>query len=96
MTRDEAQEALHELNGAIGVAVSLIRSQKEILDRFFAESESMASIGPILDPTLFNSSERRAVEALVTPVYRAAQNLLSTYDEQQAKGLDALAKVKAA
>ena len=50
----------------------------------------MDSVGPILDPTLWNSSERRVTEALLTPVYRAASDLIETYDGSKA----ALEKVK--
>lgn len=95
-TREEAQERLHALNAAIATAVVLIKSEAKTLEQFFAEAEHMASVSPILDPTLFNSSERRAAEALLTPIYKAARDLVRAYEEQQAKGLEALQRVRTA
>ncbi|QZN99758.1 hypothetical protein [Chenggangzhangella methanolivorans] len=71
----------------------MIREHRDTLDRFFAEQRSMDSVGAILDPTLFNSSERRATEQILTPIYRAAQTFLETYDRQSASARQALAKV---
>ncbi|MGE0426229.1 MAG: hypothetical protein AB7O88_28475 [Reyranellaceae bacterium] len=94
MTRDEAAEHLAAANTAIATAVMLIRCEIDTINRFFEEKEHMASIGPIIDPTLFNSSERRAMEALLSPVYEAARDLVGAYDRQNALARDTLAKVR--
>ena len=94
ISNEEARQALHAANMAIAAAVQLIRAERDALERFFEEKAKMDSVGPILDPTLFNSSERRAVEALLSPTYRAALDLVATYDRQLDAGRDALTKVK--
>ena len=94
MDREEARRRLHALNATIKMAVELIRMEKETLDAYFEERRRMDSIGPILDPTLWNSSERRATEAVLTPVYRAASDLLATYDDTAKRGKEALEKVR--
>lgn len=93
MTREEAEEALCRLNAAIATAVLVINGEKEVLDRFFAEQRSFDTIAPILDPTLWNSSERRATEALLSPIYKAAKNLIVIYDAQTSRAAKALAEV---
>jgi len=94
MTKEEARRRLDQLNAAISTAVMLIRAERDTLDRFFVEQQSMDSIGPILDPTLFNSTERRTTEAILTPIYKAARHLADAYDLQLAASRSALAKVK--
>lgn len=91
--REETRMRLDELNSTLATCALLIKSHQEVLDQFFDEAEHMASVGPILDPTLFNSSERRATEALLTPIYKAARDFVLTYDEQIAKAKTALGKV---
>ena len=93
MTREEAKARLEALNQTIATAVTLIRSEVPTLDQFFAEAQHMDSVGHILDPTLFNDSERRATAALLTPVYTAARDLVRIYDHQVAEAKSALRKV---
>lgn len=93
MTREEARAKLDELNVAIATAALLIEAEEDTLTRFFEEAESMASVGPILDPTLFNSSERRATEAILTPIYRTARDFLAAYRLQTKAARAALDKV---
>ena len=94
MTKEEARAKLDALNAVISTAVMLIAGERETLDQFIAEQESMNSVGPLLDPTLFNSSERRTVEAIVTPIYSAARELVRAYEAQICKAAAALQKVK--
>lgn len=94
MNKLEAKAKLEELNAAISTAVLLIKSQGDTLTQFFHESRQMDSVGPILDPTLFNSSERRATEALLKPVYEAVQRFVDTYDRQIEAAQSALARVR--
>jgi hypothetical protein len=95
MTKEEAKRALDELNSAIGTAAVVIRMHKETLDRYFAEQSTFDTIAPIFDPTLWNSSERRATEAILTPIYRAALDFITAHDTATARAEDALAKVRA-
>lgn len=73
----------------------LLEGIRPTLEAFMEESRRMDNIGHILDPTLFNSPERRATEALLKPVFKAGLDFLRTYDVQAAVGRDALEKVKA-
>ncbi|WP_127144091.1 hypothetical protein [Pelagibacterium montanilacus] len=92
-TKAEAAERLQALNLAISTAVTLIRSEQETLDQFFAESANMDSVGPILDPTLFNSAERQTTEAIFKPIYASARQLIEVFDRQVADAQAALEKV---
>jgi hypothetical protein len=94
MTRDEAKAALDTLNATIALAVALIADQRETLDRFFAEARDFDTLGPILDPTLWNDSERRTVAALLTPIYRAERNFVDAYADGKTRAEAALAAVK--
>lgn len=86
MGKEEAKARLHALNAAILTAVELIRAEKETLDAFFEERQRMDSIGVMLDPTLWMNPERRATEAILTPVYRAAGDLVRVYDGTAERG----------
>lgn len=94
LTKEEARAKLDALNTAIHTAVLLVAGERETLERFFAESLSMDIVGPILDPTLFNSGERRATQAILTPIYRAALDLVRAYEGQISAAAAAVAKVK--
>lgn len=80
MTRDEAQVRLIALNQAIRTAVLLIGLHRDLLDRFFEEARHFDTLGPILDPTLWNNVERRKTEQILKPVYARAQDLLDAYE----------------
>jgi len=55
----------------------------------------MENFGHIVDPTLFRSSERQAVETLMKPLYQAALDFLDAHDRQVAAARKALEKVRA-
>lgn len=78
--RDEAKRRLHALNATILMAVEFIRAEKATLDAYFAELAHVDSVMPMIDPTLWMSKERQQTEAVLTPVYRAALDLVETYD----------------
>jgi hypothetical protein len=82
MTRDEARARLVVLNRAIATAVICIKSEREILDRYFVEARNIDTFGPIINPTLWNNPKRRQTDALLRPVYEAARNLIDAYDRQ--------------
>ncbi len=93
MTREEAKEALSTAIATIGVAAEIIRSQEALIRQYLGEAERMDSVGPIIDPTLFNSSERRATDALLRPIFQGASDFLRIYDERVASGKAALVTV---
>jgi hypothetical protein len=90
-------DAIKELDAAlktIAVTVELLRPYLPLFRQFEREKQLMESVGPILDPTLFNSSERRATEAIVAPAFLAATAFVAEIDAQQAKVKAAFATVK--
>lgn len=94
MTKDEAKEALDGALMSIGAARELIRSVEPTLTRFMVEAQRMESVDPILNPTLFNSSERRATEAMVKPFFEMAMVFVQRHDQQMAIVKAALEKVR--
>lgn len=91
----DPKQRLHSASQAISTAVQLLKSELPTMEAFLEESRKMESIGPIVDPTLFKDSERRAVSALMQPLFEAAVKFVQAYDTQVAKAKDALAKVNA-
>ncbi|MDK1386329.1 hypothetical protein QN224_13015 [Sinorhizobium sp. 8-89] len=89
----DARAQLEEANAAITTAALLLGTSRETFEQFMRESERMDSVGAILDPTLFMSSERRATEALLKPLYRAALDFLNTHDRAIGEARAALNKV---
>jgi hypothetical protein len=89
-TKAEARAALAEANAAIDYAAQLLRPHAALFEQFRRDQSAMESFGSILDPTLFLSSERRAVEALLAPLYQAADKFLATVDRQKARARAAL------
>lgn len=88
MTPAEARQALTELSTAISIAAMALRPHVELMRRFQNERQRMESIGPILAPSLYNSSERIATDAILSPLYNQALTFIETYDRQ----LDAVKK----
>lgn len=93
MTSDEARKSLDEANIAISTDASLIRAQMPVIERFLRESRNIDNFGHIVDPTLFNSSERRAADAILKPIYEAARQFLLIHQFQVDKATKALAEV---
>lgn len=74
----DARRQMDEANATISTAVSMLRAVKPTL----------------LDPTLFNSAERRATAVFLTPIYRAALDFIQAYDTAVASATAALEKVQ--
>ena len=51
------------------LADSLMRPHLALLEQYARERELMGSVGAILDPTLYRSSERRTVDAAIAPLF---------------------------
>lgn len=96
MTHEEAKQALHEACAAISVAATLLRPHLPLFERFEKERRDMQSFGAVAHPTLYRDEERRAVSALVSPLFIAAQNYLREVDTQTQHAAAALEKVGAA
>lgn len=94
MTPDEASRRLIEMTTALTGAAMLIKSETEMIERYLEEARSMDSIGHIIDPTLFNSAERRATDAILRPLVVAARDYLHAYEMIVGSAADALARVK--
>lgn len=94
MTKDEAKAALDGALMSIGAAREMIRAVEPTLAQFMVEAQRMESVGPILDPTLFNSSERRATEAMLKPFFEMALAFVQRHDQQMAIVKAALEKVQ--
>lgn len=87
-----------ELEGAahaLSSAVLLLRMEKPTFEAFLKECRDMENFGSILDPTLYNKSERKAISNLMQPLFQAAVDFIAAYDDHMAKAKAALAKVSA-
>lgn len=91
----DARHQLEAANAAITTAVLLLSAERATFERFMKESRDMESFGPILNTSLFMSSERQATEALLKPLYKAALDFLRVHEAQMAAARSALEKVKA-
>jgi hypothetical protein len=93
MTVAEARQKLVQLNQDISLAVMVLRPHVELIRRYQQERRDMESIGHIVDPTLYRSSERQATDAVLAPIYSEALRFVEAYDRQCAAAQDVLAKV---
>lgn len=91
----DPREELHDAMGAIQVASVLLELHAGLMRRFLKETRDLDNFGHILNPTLWKDSERRAVSALVEPLFRAALTFTEAVSAQRAAALAALAKVGA-
>ncbi len=80
MTIEQAREAMLQANASIRTAIELLRPHLPLFEAFAAEQRNMESIGHIINPTLYRSSERRAVADAVGPIYEHACRLVETFD----------------
>lgn len=90
-----AKEQLAAAAHAVGTAALLLKMEQPTMEAFLKECRDMDNFGYIVNPTLANSSERRAVSALMEPLFQAAVDFVRLYDAHTAKAKDALAKVAA-
>lgn len=89
-----AREDLHEMAVAISFAVSTIKPHLPTIEAFLRECNDMENFGCLINPTLYMSSERRAVEAFLRPICEAAREFAKAVDAQQEHAKAALAKVQ--
>ena len=91
----DPKQQLHEAAGAIQAATQLLGPHLDLMRRFLKETRDMDSFGHVVDPTLWKKSERRAANAFVEPLFRAALAFNEAVDKQRNAALVALAKVNA-
>lgn len=89
-----ARQQLDEANVAISTVAMMLNAVKPTLEQFMDEARHMDNVGHILNPTLFNSSERRAAEAILKPIYKAALDFLRAHEIAIAAAKGALEKVQ--
>ena len=94
MTKEDAKAELNAAAAAVATAVMVLQPHLGLFDRFEAERRRMENFGSVLNPSLFNSSERRAVEALLAPMFLASADLVRNYRAQVKRSAEALAKVR--
>ena len=85
---------LHAATAAISLCAVVLAPHRDLLERFMRESRYMENVGPVLAPSLFMSSERRAVESVMKPIYQAALDFLNAHERQVAAARGALDKVR--
>jgi len=90
----DARERLQSAAQTVSVAVNLLKVERKTLDKFLAESRDMESFGAIVDPTLYRDPERKAVSALMVPLFQAAVDFIKAYDTQVARAKAAPEKVQ--
>ncbi len=89
-------EKLQYATQAVATAVMILKMEMPTIEAFLKEARDMENFGHIVDPTLYNKTERRAVSAVVEPLFAAATTFVRAYDEHLAKSKAALEKVSAA
>lgn len=92
----DAMEQLQSAAQAVSTAVLILRMELPTIEAFLKESRNMDNFGHIVDPTLFKKSERRAANAVVEPLFKAAAAFVAAYDTHVTKAREALEQVKAA
>jgi hypothetical protein len=88
-------EKLQGAAQAISTAVMVLRMEDKTIKDFLKECRDMENFGHVLDPTLYNKSERRAVSALLEPLFKAAVDFIVAYDTHIIRAQAALDKAKA-
>ena len=72
----------------------MLKPFKPLIEQYRREREHMDAFGPIINPTLWKSSERQVVDAIMGPLYEAALLFVLSYERQIGRAADALAKVQ--
>jgi hypothetical protein len=89
----DPRRELESANAAITTAAMLLSAERDLFERFLKEARDMENFGHIVNPTLYRDPERRAMSALLAPLYKAALDFLAVHDRQIAEAKAALEKV---
>src|ERR1700690_3768595 len=95
MMQATAKDALLCASSVIATAVEILRPELPTMEAFLKEARDMENFGHIIAPTLYRDQERRAVSALLEPLFEQAVSFVKLYDGLTAKSKEALAKVQA-
>ena len=87
------KQKLEAASNAISTAAMVLKMEMPTFEAFLEECRDMDNFGHIVDPTLYNKSERKAVSALLEPMFKAAVTFVKAYDAQLAEAQAALKKV---
>jgi len=79
-SKAQLKQELSDAVGAAQVAANLLRGSLPLMQEFLIESRRMETVGPVLAPSLYMDSERRATEAVVKPVFEAAVRYVADFD----------------
>jgi len=85
-----ARRKLEEATAAMSTAACVFAGVEETIAQFLKEKQAMENIGPVVAPSLFIHPERRAAEALLSPLFEAAENFLRVYKTQMLAAATAL------
>lgn len=88
-----SQEKLHATATAISTAVLVLKMEMPTIEAFLKECRDMENFGHVTHPSLYRDSERKAVSALLEPLFQAALLFVRSHDEQIARSKAALEKV---
>lgn len=75
----EAKERLERATHAVETAKLLIQMEEATIRQFLQECSDMENFGHIVDPTLYMNPERRAVSAMLEPLFKNAISFLDTH-----------------
>ena len=89
----EPSEKLQSAAQAISTAVIVLKMEQPTFEAMIEECRDMEDFGHIVNPTLYNSSERKAVSALLEPLFKSAIAFIAAYEAHIAQARAALAKV---
>lgn len=93
MAHRDPREQLTTATAVVSGVASLLRQERPTIEMFLKECRDMESFGPVVAPSLFHRSERRAVEAAIRPIFEAAITFLNTHDEHVKRVKSALQQV---
>lgn len=75
----EEKERLERAAHAVETAKRLVEMEEATIRKFLNECIDMEDFGHIADPMLYNNPERRAVSAMLRPLFENAIRFLDTH-----------------
>ncbi len=93
MTHEEAKCAFNDAAAAVNLCATILRPHVELFRQIEAERGDLENFGPVLAPARFLDRERRAVDAVVGPIFSKAREFVEAFDEELACAGAALEKV---
>lgn len=91
----QPSEKLQSAAQAVSTAVMVLKMEMPTFEAFLEECRGMENFGHGVDPTLYMNSERKAVSALMEPLFKSAVAFVAGYEAHIAQAQAALKKVSA-